>query len=211
MAADATQHVVIGWPMTADVDDRSGDGSHTSVADNIMLGQRAAPVVARAILAAAGGDSLAQIPAGIPAVGGPRIIHAYRQDATHVVLTVQHDAGDDVLLPGTAPSGTGFAVMDGGSVASPGTLRQAAACARIDPTHLLVTLAGVLTNASASCLLFYPYGSARIGHGNSVTDNAASVAKPAGWDIAGDLGSAWSINYPIAATSAPIALSDSPA
>jgi hypothetical protein len=167
LAADATQHVVIGWPMTADADPRSGDGSHTAVADNIILGQRAAPVVARAILAATGGDTIAQIPASVPTAGGPRIVHAYRQDATHVVLTVQHDAGDDVLLPGTASSGTGFAVMDGGSVASPGTLRHATACARIDATHLLLTLDDALANPSASCLLFYPYGSARIGHGNA--------------------------------------------
>jgi hypothetical protein len=70
MAADGTQNVVRGFPMTADVDNRSGDGSHTAVADNIMLGQRAASVVARAIVAATGGDSIAQIPADIPAVGG---------------------------------------------------------------------------------------------------------------------------------------------
>jgi hypothetical protein len=146
----------------------------------------------------------------VPTVGGPHIVHAYRQDATHVVLTVQHDAGDDVLLPGTAASGTGFAVMDGGSVASPGSLRHATACARIDAMHLLLTLDGALTNASASCLLFYPDGSSRIGHGNAVTDNASVKAKPTGWDIGADLGTAWRLNFPLAATTTPIVLSDSP-
>jgi hypothetical protein len=210
MAADATQNVVIGLPMTVDVDARSGDNSHIAVADNIMLGQRAAPVVARAILAASGGDTFSAIPAGIPTVGGPRIVHAFKQDATHVVLAVQHDTGDDVLLNGTAPGGAGFTVMDGGSVASPGTLRHATACARVDARHLLLTLDGALVNPTASCLLFYPYGSARIGHGNAVTDNASTKAKPPGWDIADDLATSWNLNFPLAATFAPIVLSDSP-
>ena len=45
----------------------------------------------------------------------------------------------------------GFAVMDGGSVASPGTLRHATACTRVDATHLLLTLDGSLANPAASC------------------------------------------------------------
>ena len=210
MAANETQNTVIGLPMTADVDARSGDNSHIAVADNIMLGQRAAPLVARAILAASGGNSFSAIPTGIPAVGGPKIIHAFKQNATHVVLTVQHDAGDDLLLGGTASNGTGFVIMDGGSVASPGPLRHAAACTRVDATHLLLTLDAALVNASASCLLFYPYGSAHVGHGNAVTDNVSIKAKPPGWDIAGDLATSWNLNFPLAATSTPIALSDSP-
>jgi hypothetical protein len=210
MAADGTQNVVIGLPMTADVDARSGDNSHIAVTDNIMLGQRAAPVVAHAVLAASGGDTFSVIPAGIPAVGGPTIVHASRQDSTHVVVVIKHDTGDDLLLGGTASNGTGFVVMDGGSVASPGPLRHATGCARVDPTHLLLTLDAPLVNAGASCLLFYPYGSARIGHGNAVTDNASTKAKPAGWDIGADLATSWNLNFPLAATSTPIALSDSP-
>ncbi len=162
------------------------------------------------MLAVTGGDTIAQIPAGIPTIGGPRIVHAYRQDATHVVLTIQHDAGDDLLLPGTAASGTGFAVTDGGSIALPGPVRRATACVQIDTTHLLLTLDGALVNASASCLLFYPYGSTRIGHGNAVTDNAAAKTKPAGWDIDADLGPSWRLNFPLAATTTPIVLSDNP-
>jgi hypothetical protein len=197
MAADGTQNVVIGFPMTADVDARSGDNSHIAVTDNIMLGQRAAPVVAHAVLAASGGDTFSVIPAGIPAVGGPTIVHASRQDSTHVVVVIKHDTGDDLLLGGR-------------SVASPGPLRHATGCARVDPTHLLLTLDAALVNASTSCLLFYPYGSVRIGHGNAVTDNASTKAKPAGWDIGADLATSWNLNFPLAATSTPIALSDSP-
>jgi hypothetical protein len=210
MAADATQNVAIGLPMTADVDSRPGDISHIADTDLFVLAQRAAPVVARAILADSGGDSFSAFPSAIPTVGGPRIVRAFKQDATHVVLTVQHDTGDDLRLNGTATSGTGFVVMDGGSVASPGQFRHATACARVDATHLLLTLDSALVNASASCLLFYPYGSTRIGHGNTVTDNASAEVKPAGWDISADLGTSWKFDFPLAATRTPIVLSDSP-
>ncbi len=101
-------------------------------------------------------------------------------------------------------------VMDGGSITSPGTLRNGTACVRIDATHLQITLDSALTSASAGCLLFYPYGSTRIGRGNAVTDDAASIAEPAGWDIGADFGSAFLWNLPLQATTNPILLSDSP-
>ena len=99
--------------------------------------------------------------------------------------------------------------MDGGSEAVPGTVRTATACARVDATHLQVTLGSALTSASSGCLLFYPYGNTWIFRGNAVTDNAASVERPAGWDIGADLGSGWDWNPPVQATNAPIQLSDS--
>jgi hypothetical protein len=232
LAADATQGVIIGNPMTADSNARTagwvaatgvqtgGDNQHRDQADNQRFAQLAAPIVARALQSLGRGDAFASLPGGIAVVGGPRITHAYRQDSSTVILTVAHDIGTDLVVPLLAASGQGFVVMDGGTVSSPGTLRQATACARIDATHLRLTLASPLVNASASCLLFYPYGSfspsgtpgytADMGRGNAVYDNAASLPKPVGWDIGGDLGTGWNLNFPLTATTAPMALSDSP-
>jgi hypothetical protein len=220
LAADPTNGVIIGNPMTADSDDRDPNGAHRDAASNIRFARRAAPIVARALLARGRGDTIASIPNGIPVSGGPRITHAYRQDNSTIVLTIAHDAGDDLIVANLAVNGRGFLVMDGGSVSSPGTLRPATACTRVDATHLQLTLASSLTNPSASCLLFYPYGSyspaglpsytADMGSGNAVYDNAKTLAKPAGWDIGADLGTDWNLNFPLAATSTPIVLSDSP-
>jgi hypothetical protein len=238
MAADSTQNVTIIMPQTSDnLPNQStsytaatgvwtgGDNWHRDPVDLITLAQRAAPVAALAILVASGGDTLSAIPAGIPASGGPRVSHVFRQSNTVLIVTIQHDAGTDLIVPATlAASGRGWAVMDGGSMASPGSIVVATACVRIDVTHLQLTLARPLVNASAACRLFYPYGSCQqaglngIGRGDAVTDNFATIAKQAGWDIGADLGSSWSINLPIQApmsltggvASSGIVLSDVP-
>ena len=227
MVADSTQDVVCGMPMTADSNPRgaqqnadgavplylsngqvNGDRNHLDGTDNVRLGRLAAGPMARAVLAASGGDTISAIPSGVPNVG-PHITHAYRQSNTEIIVTVAHDAGTDLVVPLQAVNGVGWAVMDGGSNANPGTIRTATACARVDATHLRVTLGSALTSASSGCSLFYPYGNTWIYRGNAVTDNAATIARPAGWDIGADLGTAWDINMPLQATTAPITLSDS--
>jgi hypothetical protein len=231
MVADPTQNVTVVLPQTADSLPRSvggatlvydpatgiwsgGDPLHRDIPDNQRFGRLAAPLVARAILASSGGDTITSIPAGIPAVGGPEVTHVYRQSDTSVVITVRHDGGNDLIVPPTqAASGIGWAIMDGGSVASPGTIVTATSCVRLNATQLLIILSRALQNTSAACRLFYPYGTTTIGRGNAVTDNLASVTPPAGWNIATDLGAAWSLNMPIhvpMSTASGVVLSDTP-
>ena len=192
---------------------------HLSEADLQRFGMEAGPVAAKVILANSGGDTITSIPSGIPAVGGPKIVHAYLENTTTVILTIQHDAGTDLVIPSLATHGQGFTVMDGGSTASPGALVNATACTRIDATHLQLTLTRALVNPAADCLLFYPYGKTWIGTGNAVTDNFSTITPPTGWNVLADLNWSWPgnyqpvlpNNYPLAATTTPIVLSTTPA
>ena len=153
IAANSAQNVFIGWPQTCDSNPNNGswnpatgvftnpgsaDFDHRDPIDLLRFGKIGAPVAARAILAATGGDTETTIPSGIPAVGGPVISHVYQAVAktTTLILTITHDAGNDLIVPLLATTGQGFAVMDGGSVAAPGPIIAATACMRIDSTHL---------------------------------------------------------------------------
>jgi len=231
MVADPTQNVTVVLPQTSDSLPRSiggpplvynattgvwsgGDPLHRDIPDNQRFGRLAAPLVARAVLAAEGGDTLSSLPAGIPSVGGPVVTQVWRQSNTSLVVTVQHDCGNDLIVPATqAATGIGWAVMDGGSVASPGTIVTATACVRLNATQLQITLTQALVNSSANCRLFYPYGTGIMGRGNAVTDNLSLVTPPEGWNIAGDLGSGWSLNMPVHVpmmTASGVVLSDTP-
>ena len=188
-----------------------GDPEHRDEPDLLRYGRLGAHAAGRAAMAMGLADTIpaVQLPtSGLPLHSGPRIAHVYRASNTNLILTILHDSGNDLLLPLQAVNGAGFAVMDGGSVAMPGTIITAIAAARVDATHVSLTLSRPITNPSADVLFFYPYGSTQIGRGSAVTDNSSSVTPPANWNIANDLGSAWSMNLPLQATTYPIVLSD---
>lgn len=217
LAADGTQNLSVfarqtadSIPLGASYDATTGswsggDKTHRDETDELAFGHRGAHVAARAALAAGFGDTLSAIPAGMP-LAGPRIAGAVMQSTTEIIVEILHDQGTDLRLPLQAALGAGWAVMDGGTVATPGTIVTATSVARIDATHLSLTLATALTQPAANCLLYYPYGSTQIGRGDAVTDNAATLVWPSGWDMAGDLGTAWSVNMPLQATSYGIPL-----
>jgi hypothetical protein len=228
LAGASGQNAFVGLPQTSDSNPRNGswdpttgifsnptgqaDYDHRDPLDNIRFGRLASPVAARAILASTGGDTETSIPASVPIIGGPKITHVYQAIAysTSLILTITHDAGNDLVVALQATTGAGFAVMDGGNVASPGNMIAATQCTYVDSTHLKLTLASAPTNLQSGLLLFYPYGIENIFRGNAVTDNFASLTKPFGWDISADLGSAWALDYPLAATTTPIAVSATP-
>jgi hypothetical protein len=221
MASVPVQNVIVGNPQTSDSNPRGsswdpttgiatgGDSAHRDSADNLRFAMLASPIVARALVASGYTDSITTIPTALPKVGGPAIVHVYRQSNTTLVLTIVHDGGNDLKVPLQAVTGIGFAVMDGGAPGNDGTIVPANACQRLDATHLQIGLSSPLKNASGACHLYYPYGPAAIGRGNAVTDNFSAMAMPAGWNAGVDLGAGWNLDFPLAATFSGIALSDS--
>lgn len=179
------------------------DGGHRSAIDNVVLFKRAALPAARAVLAANGLDA-SLIPASLGSGLGPQIVDAALADTT-LTLTIQHDGGTDLIVPLLASQGVGFTLMDGGSTASPGNFIQATSCARIDATHLILTLASAPANPHSSCRVMYPWPGicwsvqpdAEIGRGCAVTDNFSTVTKPVGFDINASFGTGWGANLPL--------------
>lgn len=225
LSQDATQNVVVFAAQTADSNPLNaswdpvtglfsgGDPQHRDQPDLLRYGRIGAHAAARAALAMGLSDSIpaADVPAsGLPVAGGPAIVHAYQAAPDEVILTIRHDAGDDIRVPLQAANGAGFAVMDGGTVANPGPIIAATAAARIDATHLAVTLERAPANPAPSCLLHYPYGSTQIGRGDAVTDNLSSLTPPAGWSMADDLGAAFAIDMPLQATAYGVPLATTP-
>jgi hypothetical protein len=186
---------------------------HRDAVDNVAFYRRGALAMARAILAS-NGLAASLLPSSLGAGSGPQIVAATLSGAA-VVLTIQHDGGTDLVVPTLAsPNGTdlalpaqgvGFSVMDGGSITAPGPIIQAIACARLDATHLQLTLARAPTNAAGACQLFYPWPGecwadqplTEIGRGCAVTDNFGTVAVPANDDLNQLLGAGWRVNMPL--------------
>jgi hypothetical protein len=220
IVSNPAQNVIVGNPQTSDSNPRGsswdpaagiatgGDPAHRDSADNLRFAMLAAPVVAQALAAGGYADSITTLPSVLPKVGGPSIAHVYMQSSTTLIVTVVHDAGNDLIVPLQAVTGIGFAVMDGGTPGNDGMIVSAVSCQRIDATHLQIVLGSALRNAAGACQLFYPFGPAQIGRGNAVTDNFSTIAMPAGWNAGADLGTAWSLNFPLSATFSGIPLSN---
>jgi hypothetical protein len=219
MANTQSQRVVIGNAQTSDSNARGsswdpatglstgGDSAHRDSADNLRFAILASPVVAGSVVAAGNADSISAIPDALPKVGGPVIMSAYALSASTIIVTIQHDSGTDLRVPLQATLGTGFSVMDGGSITAPGAIVNAISCQRLDATHLQIGLSQALRNSPALCTLYYPYGPGQIGRGNAVTDNFSAIPMPAGWDASSDLGPDWAVDFPLSATFAGVALS----
>jgi len=225
LSLDPTQGIVVFIAQTADSIPLNatwdpatglfsgGDPQHRDQADLLRYGQLGAHAAARAALAMGLSDTIpaSAVPsASLPVRGGPEIVHAYQSSATEIVLTIQHDAGNDLIVPLQAVNGAGFALMDGGSVAAPGPIITATAVGRIDATHIAVTLSQAPTNPAAECLFYYPYGSTQIGRGDAVTDNFSSIEQPEGWTIGVDLGGSFTANMPLQATAYGLPLATTP-
>jgi hypothetical protein len=223
IVSDRSQNVIIGNPQTSDSNPRGsswdpttgiatgGDPNHRDSADNQRFAMLAAAVVAQALATQGYADSITVVPTVMPKAGGPSIVHVYQQNSTTLIITVVHDAGNDLKVPLRAATGIGFAVMDGGAPGNAGTIVSAISCQRIDSTHLEVVLATALQYAPSACALYYPYGPAQIGRGNAVTDNFSAMPVPTGWNVGTDLGTSWLLDYPLSATFSGIPLSDTPA
>jgi len=222
IASNAGQNVVVGNPQTSDSNPRGsswdpttgiatgGDSAHRDSADNLRFAMLAAPVVARALVRSDYTDSIPSIPDALPKVGGPSIVHVFMQSSTTLIITIVHDAGNDLIVPSQAVTGIGFAVMDGGAPGNDGTTVSAISCQRVDATHLQIVLSSALQYAAGACQLFYPLGTVQIGRGNAVTDNFSTIAMPAGWNAGADLGTGWSLNFPLSATFSGVPLSNTP-
>jgi len=214
LAADASTGTAVvlpntsaAWGRGAAADGTGGDNNHLDGADNLRHARLAGPMIARALVAAGAADATT-LPAGLPAVGGPRIVSAQRQGAASILVTVQHDAGADLRLPGGAAQGWGWQLLDGWvSVGAPGVAIAVTTVARMSATTLLLTLASPMSNPASACRMYYGYGNQKIGRGSAVTDNYSAATRPAGCDIAADLGAAWAPDMPLAVTPYGMALS----
>ena len=103
--------------------------------------------------------------------------------------------------PSAAAQGAGWMVQDGGTSSAPTIKLLAVGCERVDATHLRVVLAARLSSTSRANLalarLYYGWGCdnagsvaapSQFGRGGAIYDNYAALAKPAGWNYAGDSG-----------------------
>jgi hypothetical protein len=193
------------WNATTGVETTgtSPNDGHRDSADNVAFYRRGALAVARQVLAN-NGLSASLIPTPLGAGIGPQVIAAVLSGTT-LTLTIQHDGGNDLVVPLLAQYGVGFWVLDGGTISTAWNFIQATACVRVDSTHLALTLARAPTNPVSECYLYYPFPAEfysqqplnEIGRGCAVTDNFGSVAVDVKFDLNQIIGQGWRVNMPL--------------
>ena len=191
------------------------NSGHVDTNTNLIFAARLSLAAARIIQ-----SSNNQTPSNIPLIlgngVGPQIVSATLSGNTSAV-TIQHDAGNDLIVPLLASYGVGWTLMDGGTISSPGNLINATACVRVDSTHLQITWASTPVNSGSNCRLFYPIQSAPsnsnqplqlIGRGCAVTDNFSRIMSQNNINFesvfnnylvqtATDIETQWNGNFPI--------------
>jgi len=171
-----------------------GDTAHMSDATYQRFGARAGLVLASLL----GRDGSAAPMASLPTTG-PRITSATLQTPTTILVTIQHDQGTDIRVG--APSDVGWTVFEGWtSPTAVGTNRVVQSCARVDATHLLLTLTTAVVGAASTVRLWPAYGQRRTLPGGSPLDNFSQTVT--GLALTAQLGSAYTQDYPIAITAA---------
>ena len=189
--ADTAQYETRILHNLSDADYATGnDYAHMSDPSYLKFGVRAGLVLAGLLTL----DGSAVSVGGLPVIG-PRITAATLQTPTTILVTIQHDRGTDIRV-GT-PSDVGWTVFEGWTSATVvGTNRVVQSCARVDATHLLLTLATAVVGAASTVRVWPAYGQRRTLGGGSAMDNYSQTAT--GLAITAQLGSSYTQDYPIA-------------
>jgi len=207
LAADPTNALYVALYQMADCDPCTITGSagqafdgtyHTNYPSYLDYSTRSSFVMGCVLDTLAG---ISRIPAAMGTGAGP-VISGVSLSGNVVTVTITHDAGNALVLNGTANTGAGWSVIDqGGSPDMPGVQIPAIAVTAPSATTLAITLAWPPVSATAA-RLHYPWGNDRIGYGDAVTDNRASLTYTPG--IAGaestpgaSLGTSMPIQRPI--------------
>ena len=198
-----------------------GDGLHLDRTDDIRAAIYGVEPIARRLAAIGRSENI--IPAGLPVIGGPQVASVTWEGSAisgnpgnpTALITISHDAGNDLRIPLLAANGLGWVILDG-TIPSQNTPRiLGTSCVRISATTLRVKFASAPTQSNV--LFYYIYYEDNLprannpgspGRGNLITDNYSdTVAVPnvAGFNIGTDLNTVYRIDRPLAAF--PLSLS----
>ena len=204
LAGNPAENTVVVLPNTSAVWGRGvspagvgGDAAHLDSTDNQRNARLAGRAVAGRIVASGHSDVATLVSASRKPETGPTPISAKREANGSILLTIRHDAGDD-LLPPTLPEHmtTGWRLFNGyQNAGSMGTEIAVRAVEKVDATTLRVSVATPLSPGVGTARLFPIWGAAQVGRGGGWTDNASRSAE--GRIMAAEEGPDWALDYPI--------------